>query len=48
MWIFDQEQGTDRLLQFPQQSDYFEEENDMTLEELAQHCFEQMVNISSV
>lgn len=30
------------------ESNYFEEENDMTLEEPAQHCFDQMVNISSV
>lgn len=48
MWIFDQEQGIDRPLELPQQSDYFEEENDVTLEEPAQHCFEQMVNVSSV
>lgn len=46
MWIFDQEQGIDKPLQLPQQSDYFEVENDMTLEEPAQHCCDQMVNSS--
>lgn len=30
------------------ESDYFEEENDTTLEEPAPHCFDQVVNISSV
>lgn len=46
MWIFDQEQGIDKPLQLPQQSDYFEVENDMTLKEPAQHCCDQMVNSS--
>lgn len=45
--ILDKEQGIDRPLQLIQQSDYFEEEHDSTLEEPTRHWLD-IINLFDI